>query len=244
MDESLSTTRPRILAAWLVHAFTASGVVIALLALLAVERGEFRLALLWLMLGLAIDAVDGSLARWARVKERAPRIDGDTLDLIIDYLTYVFVPTLLIVRTGVLPDRLALFLAALILVSALYNFTRRDLKTADNYFRGFPANWNVIAYYFFVAEPGPAVAVTTILVLAAATFAPIHFVHPFRVRDYGRWLPILALAWAVATATLLWPDWDPPVWRALLLLSLVSAAILVGMGLWRTYRGPRTSPAY
>ena len=96
----------------------------------------------------------------------------------------------------------------------------------------------------FVAEPGPAVAVTTILVLAAATFAPIHFVHPFRVRDYGRWLPILALAWAVATATLLWPDWDPPVWRALLLLSLVSAAILVGMGLWRTYRGPRTSPAY
>ena len=243
MDESASTTRPRILAAWLVHAFTASGVVIALLALLAVERGEFRLALLWLMLGLAIDAVDGSLARWARVKERAPRIDGDTLDLIIDYLTYVFVPALLIVRTGVLPERLALFLAALILVSALYNFTRRDLKTQDNYFRGFPANWNVIAYYFFVAQPGPLVAVTTILVLAAATFAPIHFVHPFRVRDYGRWLPLLALAWAAATAALLWPDWDPAVWRALLLLSLVSAAILVGMGLWRTYRGPRTSPA-
>lgn len=243
MDDSLSTTRPKALAAWLVHAFTASGVVIALLALLAVERGEFRLALLWLMLGLAIDAVDGSLARWARVKERAPRIDGDTLDLIIDYLTYVFVPALMIVRTGVLPDRLALFLGALILVSALYNFTRRDLKTQDNYFRGFPANWNVIAYYFFVTQPQPEVAVTTILVLAAATFAPIHFVHPFRVRDYGRWLPLLALAWAAATAALLWPDWDPAVWRALLLLSLVSAAILVGMGLWRTYRGPRTSPA-
>ena len=240
MEEARSPSRNRpAIAAWLVHAFTASGVVIALLALLAVERGEFRLALLWLMLGLAIDAVDGSLARWARVKERAARIDGDTLDLIIDYLTYVFVPAMLIVRIGALPERLALFLAGLILVSALYNFTRRDLKTEDNYFRGFPANWNVIAYYFFVARPEPEVAVTVIVALAAATFAPIHFVHPFRVREYGRILPLLALAWAVVTATLLYPDWDPSVWRVLLILSLASAAILVGLGLLRTFRGSR-----
>ncbi|HET9428426.1 MAG TPA: CDP-alcohol phosphatidyltransferase family protein [Allosphingosinicella sp.] len=242
LDEAGSTTRsPPAFAAWLVHAFTASGVVIALLALLAVERGEFRLALLWLMLGLAIDAVDGSLARWARVKVKAPRIDGDTLDLIIDYLTYVFVPTMLIVRSGLLPERLALFLAGLILVSALYNFTRRDLKTEDNYFRGFPANWNVIAYYFFVAEPAPVVAVTVIVALAGATFAPIHFVHPFRVRDYGRILPLLALGWAGVTAMLLYPDWDAAVWRVLLIASLASAAILVGLGLWRTFRGPRPS---
>ena len=229
---------PPVAAAWAVHAFTASGVVIALLALLAVERGDFLAALLWLMLGLAIDAVDGSLARWARVKEQAARIDGDTLDLIIDYLTYVFVPAMLILRSGVLPDTLAPWLAALILVSALYNFTRRDLKTEDNYFRGFPANWNVIAFYFFVTEPNAMVAVTVIVLLAAATFAPIHFVHPFRVRDYGRFLPILSLFWAAATGLLLWRDLDPDIWRILMLLSLVSAAILVGLGLWRSFRGP------
>lgn len=229
---------PPAAAAWAVHAFTASGVVIALLALLAVERGDFLAALLWLMLGLAIDAVDGSLARWARVKEQAARIDGDTLDLIIDYLTYVFVPAILILRSGVLPDTLAPWLAALILVSALYNFTRRDLKTEDNYFRGFPANWNVIAFYFFVTEPNAGVAVTVIVLLAAATFAPIHFVHPFRVRDYGRFLPILSLFWATATGLLLWRDLDPDIWRILMLFSLVSAAILVGLGLWRSFRGP------
>ena len=244
MDRSEDTKRgPPVAAAWAVHAFTATGVVIALLSLLAVERGDFLAALLWLTLGLAIDAVDGSLARWARVKEQAARIDGDTLDLIIDYLTYVFVPAMLILRSDLLPDDFALWLAALILVSALYNFTRRDLKTEDNYFRGFPANWNVVAFYFYVTSPSPAVAVTVVLALAAATFAPIHFVHPFRVRDYGRFLPYLSLFWAAVTALLLWSDWDPQIWRGLLIASLTSAAILVGLGLWRTFRGPLPSPA-
>lgn len=231
------------IAAWLVHAFTASGVVIALLALLAVERGAFREALLWLVAGLAVDAVDGSLARWARVKERAPRIDGDTLDLIIDYLTYVFVPSLLIVRAEFLPAPLAPYLAALILVSALYNFTRRDLKTEDNYFRGFPALWNVVAFYFFVAQPGPETATIVVVALAAMTFAPIHFVHPFRVLDYGRWLPMIALAWAAATASLLWPGWGAGIRFALLSFSLATAAILVGLGLLRSARGSRARPA-
>ena len=238
-----SNSGPPAAAAWAVHAFTATGVVIALMSLLAVERGDFLGALLWLMLGLAVDGVDGSLARWARVKTKAPRIDGDTLDLIIDYLTYVFVPAMLILRSGYLPDDLGPWLAGLILVSALYNFTRRDLKTEDNYFRGFPANWNVIAFYFFVAEPSAMVAATVIILLAAATFAPIHFVHPFRVRDYGRWLPILALAWAVATAALLWPDWSEGVRQALLSLSLLLAVVLVGLGLLRSLRGPRPAQA-
>jgi phosphatidylcholine synthase len=228
------------LGAWLVHAFTASGVVIALLSLLAVERGDFREALLWLVVGLAVDAVDGSLARWAHVKTRAPRIDGDTLDLIIDYLTYVFVPAMLILRAELLPAALAPWLAAMILVSALYNFTRRDLKTEDNYFRGFPANWNVVAFYFFVAGPGPEVAVATVVILAAMTFAPIHFVHPFRVRDYGRWLPILALIWAAATAGLLWPEWSDPARTGLLTASLVLALVLIALGLLRSVRGPRS----
>ena len=240
MDPAQRPTGPGgAIAAWLVHAFTASGVVIALLALLAVERGDFRGALLWLILGLAIDSFDGTLARWARVKERAARIDGDTLDLIIDYLNYVFVPAMLILRAGLVPAQLAPFLAGLILVSALYNFTRRDLKTADNYFRGFPANWNVVAFYFFVAQPSPEVAVIVIVALSAMTFAPIHFVHPFRVRDFGRWLPLLSLAWAAATGLLLWPDWPVEVRRGLLTFSLISAAVLVVMGLWRSARGAK-----
>ena len=238
----MSEARPmQTASAWLVHLFTACGTVIALLALLAVERGDFRIALLWLVLALVVDGVDGSFARWARVKERAARIDGDTLDLIIDYLTYVFVPALLIVRAGLVPEDYAVPLAGLILVSALYNFTRRDLKTADNYFRGFPALWHVVAFYLFVGGAPPWVGAAAVIFFAALTFAPVHFVHPFRVTDYGRWLPVLALAWAASAAALLWPGWSETVTTALLGVSLAAAALILALGLLRTIRGSRSA---
>ena len=205
--------------AWLVHAMTASGAVFAFLALLAIEQSDWRLALLWLAAALLVDAFDGTLARWAHVKTRAPRIDGDSLDLIIDYLNYVFVPTVLIWRAELVPAPLAPWLAASILISALYNLTRRDMKTADNYFRGFPALWNVVALYLFAAQPGPAAGAIAVVVFAILSFAPIRFVHPFRVREWQPWLKLLALLWAAATLAL--------------------AAVLLALGLVRSLRGPR-----
>ena len=225
--------------AWAVHGLTASGAVFAFLALLAIEQRDWRLALLWLAAALAVDAFDGTLARWAHVKTRAPRIDGDTLDLIIDYLNYVFVPTVLIWRAELVPTALAPWLAAAILVSALYNFTRRDLKTDDNYFRGFPSLWNVVAFYLFVTTPPPEAAAAIVAALAALTFTSLPVVHPFRVRDFGRWLPALALAWAASTLALIWPGWGLPVWRALLWASVVLVAVLLGLGVLRAIRGPR-----
>ena len=101
-------------AAWMVHAFTATGAVLAFLALKAVLEERWGLALAWLIVALVVDGIDGSFARMARVKERAPRIDGDTLDLVIDYLTYVFVPTVFIWRAGLVPEQLVVPLAAII----------------------------------------------------------------------------------------------------------------------------------
>lgn len=238
MDEpDAPATSLKRTAAWAVHAFTAMGVVLAFLALRAVERGAFGEAIAWLLVALAVDGVDGTLSRAAKTRIYAGRIDGDTLDLVIDYLNYVFVPALLIVHSGLLPAGLELILAGFILVSALYNFARSDMKTSDNYFRGFPALWNVVAFYFWAAPPSPAVAALAIVVLAALTFAPIHVVHPFRVRDYGRWLPALALLWAAATAALLLPGLEGTARTALLWLSLACAAILMLLGLVRTWRG-------
>ncbi len=228
---------PSAIAAWLVHAFTASGVVLAMLALLAVEQQRWTLALAWLALSGIVDGVDGSLARWARVKQRLPRIDGDTLDLVIDYLTYVFVPALFIWRADLVPLALAPWLAAAILVSSLYVFARTDMKTDDGYFRGFPALWSVVAFYLFVLQPGATIGAGVVVLLIVMTFAPIHFVHPFRVRDYGAWLPALAVLWIVATCALLWPDWSETVRFALEAVSVASAAVLIGMGLLRTFRG-------
>ncbi|HEX8238686.1 MAG TPA: CDP-alcohol phosphatidyltransferase family protein [Allosphingosinicella sp.] len=233
----------RVAAAWLVHLFTASGVVIAFLALEATARGEWRVALLWLLAALAIDGVDGTLARWAKVKEHAPRIDGEAFDLIVDYLNYVFVPAVFILRAGLVPEELGLPLAAAILLSSVYVFVRRDMKTPDNYFRGFPALWNVVALYLFVARPGAVAGAVAVTVLAILSFAPIRFVHPFRVRDFQPWLQILALIWAIATLALLWPGWSRDAARLSLYVSYASGAALLAMGLIRTLRGDRTAVA-
>lgn len=225
-------------AAWAVHAFSASGAVLALLALLAIGRHEWTEAMLWLFAALAVDGVDGSLARAARVKQVAPRIDGDVLDLVIDYLNYVFVPTLFILEARLLPAALAVPLAASIQISSLYVFARRDMKTDDNYFRGFPALWNVVALYLYAARFDPGAAAAIVGALVGLTFAPIHFVHPFRVRDYGPLLPIAALVWAFASLALLLDS--PAAARGILLaLSAISAIIIVGLGLLRTVRGPQ-----
>ncbi len=232
-----SANAGQTLAAWLVHLFTASGAILALLALLAVEDGEWVLALMWLLIALIVDGVDGSLARWAKVKERAPRVDGDTLDLVIDYLTFVFVPTLFMWRAGLIPENLAPWLAAGIQLSSLYLFARTDMKTEDGYFRGFPALWNLVAFYLFVLQPDPAVGAVIVALFIAMTFAPIHFVHPFRVRGYGMWLPVLAGLWAVSTCVLLWPEPLPVARAVLTMVSIATAALLFVLGLWRTFRG-------
>jgi phosphatidylcholine synthase len=232
----------RVAAAWLVHLFTASGVVLALLALEATARGEWAMALIWLLAALAVDGIDGTLARAARVKENAPRIDGEAFDLIVDYLNYVFVPAIFIARGGLVPPSLGIPLAAAILLSSLYVFVRRDMKTEDNYFRGFPALWNVVAFYLYAAQPGTTVGAAVVVVFSILSFAPVVFVHPFRVRDWQPWLKLVALAWAVATLALLWPGWGTGAARAWLWTSLALAAILVGLGLVRTFRGPSPDP--
>lgn len=225
--------------AWGVHLLTASGVVLALLAWSAVQRGELRQALLWLFAALVIDGVDGSLARAGRVREVLPRISGESLDLVVDYLTYVFVPAVLIWQGDFLPSLVALPLVAAILVSSLYVFAREDMKTVDGYFRGFPALWNVVAFYLVMAEPSAAVATGVTVGLTALTFAPIHVVHPFRVKDFGEALPIVAVAWGVVTAALLVPGWSVLIHTFLLLMSLGTGAALAAMGLVRTVRGPK-----
>ena len=239
MDEQAATQRSPggAALAWGVHALTASGAVLALLALLAIEERNFGLALLWLLGALAIDGVDGSLARMAKVKQHAPRIDGETLDLIVDYLNYVFIPTVFIVRAELVPPALAPWLAGAIQLSSLYLFTRRDLKTDDNYFRGFPALWNVVAFYLFVTQAAPAIGAAAVAAFVALTFAPVHFVHPFRVREFQPLPPILAALWTLATVALLWPGWSTGFRQVWLAISLASGAILLGLGLLRTLRG-------
>ena len=224
--------------AWAIHLLTASGAALAFLAFLAAEQEHWRLALFWLAVALIVDGIDGPLARWAGVIRRTPGISGATLDLVVDYLTYVFVPVVMIYRAGLLPASYAVAIAAAILVSSLYTFARTDMKTADNFFLGFPALWNVIAFYLFVLQPEKLICALIVGAFLLLTFAPIHFVHPVRVRGYQPWRAGMATLWGVSSLALLSPDWSALWSFAWLASSLVGISGLLAIGALRTLRGP------
>ena len=140
------------LVAFLIHGFTASGMIAVLLSLDAIWQGDAKLAMLWLWAALLIDGLDGPLARWAKVSERLPHIDGAILDYVIDYMSYCVLPAVMIYRFGLVPEGYELPIAGLILVASLYVFANRDLKTAENDFRGFPALWNIVVFYLIVFD--------------------------------------------------------------------------------------------
>src|SRR5580704_14265593 len=142
-------------AAFAVHIFTACGAACALLALIAAVSADWPRMFVWLGVALVIDGVDGTFARRLRTAELLPRWSGDVLDLVVDILTYVFVPAYAIATGGLLPEALAIPLGALIVVTGSLYFADRQMKTLDYYFRGFPALWNVAAFYLFLLKLPP-----------------------------------------------------------------------------------------
>src|SRR2546425_4284400 len=166
--------------AFAVHIFTAAGAALALAALIYAARGQWAAMFLCLGVALIVDAVDGTLARHLKVAEVLPRWSGDVLDLVVDFVTYVFVPAYAIAASGLLPEPLALPAGILVVITGALYFADRQMKTVDNYFRGFPALWNVAAFYLFLLKPAPWVAAGLIVALAALTFVPFKFVPPMR----------------------------------------------------------------
>jgi phosphatidylcholine synthase len=203
---------PIVARAFAVHLFTAAGVGLGFAALLAALEQRWTLMFWCLGVALFIDGIDGTLARKYRVAEVLPRWSGDVLDLVIDFVTYVFVPAYAIAASGLLPPWLAIPAGLAIAVSGALYFADRDMKTPDHYFRGFPALWNAVAFYLFVLKPAPWAAAVTIAVLVVLTFAPIKFLHPFRVKRL-RAVTLAALAiWGVLAVVSLLHDLAPDPW--------------------------------
>lgn len=209
-----------MIAAAAVHAFTASGIICALLATLAALDRRFAECFAWLGLALIIDGIDGTFARMVDVKRRLPRFSGERLDNVVDYVTYVFVPALALLWSGKLGEATGVPLAAAIIMSSLYHFADNDSKTEDHCFVGFPAIWNVFAFYLF-CFPLP-VWVSGLLVLACVglTFVPMRWLHPVRVERLF-WLNMAATgAWMLAAAWTLWLGFPaPPIAGAVLLVT-------------------------
>lgn len=166
--------------AWGVHAYTALGAVAAFAMAVAVFQGHYQAAFLLMVAATAIDGTDGVFARWVRVKEVTPGFDGARLDDIVDYLTFVFVPALLLYHAGTLPPQWAGLVVAAMLLSSAYGFSATDSKTADYFFTGFPSYWNIVALYLYAARLPPVANAILLLGLSALVFVRIGYVHPSR----------------------------------------------------------------
>src|SRR6266704_309536 len=201
MNEDSSQAKPAIrAAAFSVHIFTALGAGVALIAMLEAVREHWAAMFAWLGVALIIDAVDGPIARRLDVVRVQPNWSGEVLDLVVDFVTYVFVPAYAITASGLLLPLAAPLLGIGITVSGALYFADRRMKAADNHFRGFPGLWNIAAFYLFLLHLPPALSSLGIAVLIALTFAPFHVVHPVRVVRL-RWLTLWLLgAWAVLAA--------------------------------------------
>lgn len=195
-----------------VHIFTASGGAVALLALYAAIERDFSVCFAWLGLALFIDGIDGTLARAAKVHETAARIDGVVLDLVVDFLTYVLVPVIALWRSDLMPTPVAFWLGLVVTLASTLYFADTHMKTKDNWFRGFPALWNVVVLYLFVLRMPWLVNAALLIAGTAAMFVPVVFVHPLRVEKLrivtiAVTLAFFALAsWALALDLVVaWP---------------------------------------
>jgi phosphatidylcholine synthase len=206
--------------AWIAHLYTALGAGTALGAVLALDAGDVRGAFLWLVAATVIDATDGVLARALRVKERLPWFDGGTLDNLVDFLTYVFVPALLVIEAGLVPAGQSVPVATAMLVASGYGFSRADAKvaTTDHFFTGFPSYWNIVCVYLVAWGLPPAVNAAILWTLVVLVFVPVRYVYPSRTATWRPATLVLGVSWAVLLTVVIWrlPATDGPwVWLAL-----------------------------
>jgi phosphatidylcholine synthase len=217
--------------AFSVHIFTASGAALALFALMAAIEKNWPRMFFILGAALFVDGVDGMIARRLDVARRLPRWAGDVLDLVVDYLTYVFIPAFVVVWSGLLPPIAAIPCAVGIIISGALYFADTEMKTKDNFFRGFPAVWNVPVFYLLLLKPDPWIGAAAIALLTAATFLPVPFVHPFRVARLRVVTIALLGIWSVLAFITLMRDMMPGPWITAALCAI--ALYFLGAGLFR-----------
>ena len=190
------------IAAWAVHSFTASGAVLGFLALISIFNNDQVGSFLWLGLALLVDGLDGTIARKIGVVDKAPNIDGSTLDNLIDYLNYVIIPSLMIYWFQMVPSGWEIIIPAGIFAVSLYTFANINMKTIDYYFSGFPALWNIVVLYFYILNTYLYINLIIIILLSILTFIPIKFVHPLRVKKLRNITIFCTIIWSATTLKL------------------------------------------
>jgi phosphatidylcholine synthase len=212
-----------------VHLFTATGAVFAMLAMLAAVDENWSIMFLWLVVAFVVDGIDGPLARRYHVKKFAAEFDGVLLDLIIDYLTYVFIPAFALFKSGLMDGWTGWFAIIIITFASALYFADTRMKTLDNSFSGFPGCWNMLVIVIFALEPNFWVSLSLVTALAIAMFLPLRFIHPVRT---ARWRVIslpMALAWTFFAGWAAWVNFHPESWAHWGLVVTSTYLVLVGI---------------
>ena len=224
-----------------VHLLTATGAVFAMLAMLAAVDARWDQMFLWLVVAFFVDGIDGPLARHYDVKKNAAEFDGVLLDLIIDYLTYVFIPAFALFKSGLMDGWTGWFAIILITFTSAMYFADTRMKTKDNSFSGFPGCWNMLVLVIFALEPNFWVSLALVTILAVAMFLPLKFVHPVRTE---RWrvvtLPV-AIAWTFFAGWAAWVDFHAESWAHWGLV--ITSVYLLGAGVAQQAIPERTAKA-
>jgi phosphatidylcholine synthase len=220
------------LSAWGVHLFTASGTVWGLLAIIAIWQHQWQTAFVWMGVASAVDSLDGTLARRFEVKGRLPGFDGALLDNIVDYLTYVIIPALLLYEAGLLPVNLALVGAATVVLTSAFQFCQTDAKTDDYFFKGFPSYWNVIVFYLFALNLSSWFNLAVIMLCGVLVFVPLKYIYPSRTKRFQRLTLWLTITWGLILLITLVQY--PAHQRWLLWASLFYVVYYIGVSLYLT----------
>ncbi len=194
------------------HLLTATGAVFAMLAMLAASDEKWGLMFLWLVVAFAVDGADGPLARRYHVKRYAPAFDGELMDLIIDYLTYVFIPAFALFKSGLMDGWTGWFAIIVITFASAMYFSDTRMKTKDNSFSGFPGCWNMFILVVFALEPNFWIILALVTALSVAMFLPLKFIHPVRTERWRALSLPIAIAWTFFAGWAAWVDFHPESW--------------------------------
>ena len=212
-----------------VHLFTATGAIWAVLALLAAVDGDWSTMFVWLIVAMVVDGIDGPLARRYRVKDNWPTYDGVAMDLMVDYITWIFIPAFALFKSGLLPGWTGWVCTIAIVFGSILYMADTRMKTKDNSFAGFPACWNMLVLVLFALKPSYWVILALVIALTVAMFLPVKFIHPVRTE---RWralsLPMMG-AWVVFALWAIGVDFHPQCWA---LWGLVVSSV------WLLLAGP------
>ena len=229
-----STAAIRRSGAFVIHVFTALGAGLALMALLAAVRQQWAAMFGWLGVALLVDALDGPMARRLDVAGLLPNWSGETLDLVVDFTTYVFVPAYAIAASGLFDETIAACLGIAVAVSGALYFADRRMKSETNHFRGFPTLWNAAAFYLFLLKPSPDAGIAAVSALVVATFLPIQVMHPVRVERWRRVNLAVVAIWGVLVIVTLWRNFEVP-WPITAILVVIGAYVIASDALWRLF---------